>query len=244
MYYASGGSAYLLNDVYQFNKHPAYTHKSVQDYQNSGDAAKLERMNLQDIKPQSVNAFELGYYSTWKNFISYTNVANTPGTTDFTAFNDPNSYAIYNISYNNSFTVNTYGYAIGIGAELPKNFQVKGNFTSDFFRNRDSSQVNNFNTPNYKFNIEFGNTGYGPKQRYSFGTSLRYKPAYFYQIGFGSGTVPASAVIDAQVSYKLLAARSAIKLGATNLTNKYYRNGFGSPAIGGMYFLTFSYNVF
>jgi hypothetical protein len=176
LYFASGGSSYLLNDVYHFDKYPAYTHSSVEDYQQSGDVAKLQKMNLQDIKPQSVNAFELGdssliarkvlvdvlgYYSTWKNFIGYTNVANTPGTTDVNAFNDPNSYAVYNISYNNSYTVKTYGYAIGIGAELPSNFQVKGNYSADYFRNVDSSQVNNFNTPNYKFNIEFGNTGFG-----------------------------------------------------------------------------------
>ncbi|MBZ5855745.1 TonB-dependent receptor [Flavihumibacter profundi] len=258
-YYSSGGSSYLLNDVYHFDQYPAYTYTSVQDYQNSGDINKLEKINLQDIKPQSVNAFELGYssliakkilvdvlgyYSTWKNFIGYTNVANTPGTTDVNAFNDPNKYAIYNISYNNSYTVNTYGYAIGIGADLSSNFLIKGNFTSDYFKNRDSSQVNNFNTPNYKFNIEFGNTGFGPKQRFSFGTTFRYKPAFFYQVGFGSGTVPASAVFDAMVSYKLIEARSFIKLGATNLTNKYYRNGFGNPAIGGMYFVTYAYNVF
>lgn len=259
LYYASGGSSYLLNDVYQFSRYPAYTYKSVQEFQASGDAGSLQKINLQDIKPQSVNAFELGYssligkrvlldllgyFSTWKNFIGYTNVANTPGTTDVNAFNDPNAYAIYNISYNNSYTVNTYGYAIGIAADLSRNFMAKANFTSDYFQNKDSSQVNNFNTPNFKINFEFGNSGFGPRKRYSFGTTLRYRPAYFYQIGFASGTVAASAVLDAQISYKLFKARSSVKLGGTNLTNKYYRNGFGSPAIGGMYYITFAYNVF
>ena len=32
--------------------------------------------------------------------------------------------------------------------------------------------------------------------------------------------------------------------GATNLTNKYYYTGFGSPGIGGVYYATFAYNVF
>ena len=51
-------------------------------------------------------------------------------------------------------------------------------------------------------------------------------------------------MLDAQVSCKLLKARSRIKLGATNLTNKYYYTGFGSPGIGGVYYATFAYNVF
>ncbi len=50
--------------------------------------------------------------------------------------------------------------------------------------------------------------------------------------------------LDAQFSYKLIKAHSKIKIGATNLTNRYYYTGFGSPAIGGVYYVTFAYNVF
>lgn len=259
LYFASGGSKLLLNDYYHFDQYPAYTYSSVTKFQSSGKPEDLVPLVLQDIKPQSVNSFELGYasliarkvlvdvlgyYSTWENFLGYTNVANTPGTTDVNAFNDPNSYAVYNISYNNAYKVNTYGYAASISVNFGQNFLGKFNFTSDYFKNRDNSQVNNFNTPNYKFNIDFGNSGFGKKEQFAFNTTLRYKPSYFYVIGFANGTIPASTVIDAQVTYKLFKAHSAIKIGSTNLTNKYYRTGFGSPAIGGMYYATFSYNVF
>ncbi|NSL87594.1 TonB-dependent receptor plug domain-containing protein [Chitinophaga sp. Mgbs1] len=257
--FASGGSSRLLNGVYQFDRYPAYTLASVTKYQQSNNPADLEKFALSDIKPQSVDAFELGYssliakcvlidvlgyYSTWKNFIGYVNVANTPGTDDPAAFKDHSTYMSYNIAYNGAEKVNTYGYAASIGLELPYHFQAKVNFSSDFLKNRNNSQVNNFNTPNYKFNIDLGNTGFGNKERYSFSTTFRYRPGYFYQIGFASGMVPASAVIDAQVSYRLLQAHSRIKLGATNITNTYYRTGFGSPAIGGMYYVSFAYNVF
>ncbi len=91
--FASGGSARLLYGEYGFDKYPAYTLTSVQEYQQSNDPSKLKKFQLSDIKPQSVDAFELGYsalisnvvlidvlgyYSTWKNFIGYVNVANTP----------------------------------------------------------------------------------------------------------------------------------------------------------------------
>ncbi|NIG54167.1 TonB-dependent receptor [Chitinophaga sp. Cy-1792] len=257
--FASGGSTRLLNGVYHFDQYPAYTLTSVQAYQRTERADSLEKFVPKDIMPQSVDAFELGYsaliggkvlidvlgyYSTWKNFIGYTNVANTPGTTDVTAFKDHSTYVQYNIAYNGAEKVNTYGYAASISFDLSHHFLAKANFSSDFLKNRNNSQINNFNTPNYKFNIDFGNEGFGKKERFSFNTTFRYRPGYYYQIGFASGNVAASAVLDAQISYKLVQAHSRIKLGATNLTNTYYRTGFGSPAIGGMYYATFAYNVF
>ncbi|HVI47159.1 MAG TPA: carboxypeptidase-like regulatory domain-containing protein [Chitinophaga sp.] len=257
--FASGGSARLLNGVYQFEKYPAYLLSSVTKYQQSNNPADLQQFKLNDIRPQSVDAFELGYssliakcvlidvlgyYSTWKNFIGYVNVANTPGTDDPAAFKDHRTYVSYNIAYNGAEKVNTYGYAASVSVDMSHHFLAKVNFSSDFLQNKNNSQVNNFNTPNYKFNIDFGNTGFGKKERYSFNTTFRYRPGYYYQIGFASGTVPAAAVIDAQFSYRLLQAHSTIKLGATNITNKYYRTGFGSPAIGGLYYITFAYNVF
>ncbi len=32
------------------------------------------------------------------------------------------------------------------------------------------------NTPHYHINMEFGNSGFGKKQRWAFNTALRYKP--------------------------------------------------------------------
>ena len=60
----------------------------------------------------------------------------------------------------------------------------------------------------------------------------------------GEGTVPSSAVIDAQISYKLLKAHSGIRLGGTNITNKYYSTGIANPMIGATYYVTFAYNIF
>jgi len=83
------------------------------------------------------------------------------------------------------------------------------------------------------------------KQVWSFNTSLRYKPGYHYVVsgGLASGEVPSSAVIDAQISYKLIKARSGIRLGATNITNKYYSTGIANPRIGAVYYVTYAYNI-
>ncbi|MEJ1242270.1 carboxypeptidase-like regulatory domain-containing protein [Chryseolinea sp. T2] len=259
--FSAGGSSYLLNGTYHFDQYAPYTLKSVEAYQESGDPADLKKYIVNDIKPQSANSFELGYaavlgkrvlidvlgyYATWQDFVSYTDVANTPGTQDPTAFQDPSTYVKYNIAYNNSESVNTYGYAASVNVDLTKNFMAKVNYYSDHIRNNDDEGVTRFNTPNYHINLEFGNTGFGKKKEFSFNTTLRYKPGYFYQVagGLGQGTVPASTVIDAYVGYKVIKAHSTIKLGATNLTNKYYSTGIANPMIGGMYYISLGYNVF
>jgi hypothetical protein len=259
--FSAGGSSYLLNGTYHFDQYAPYTLKSVEAYQKSGDPADLQKFIVNDIKPQSANSFELGYaavlgkrvlvdvlgyYATWQNFVSYTDVANTPGTQDPNAFLDPGTYVKYNIAYNVSEAVNTFGYAASVNLDLTKGFMAKVNYYSDHIRNHNNEGVTRFNTPTYHINLEFGNTGFGKKKEFMFNTTLRYKPGYFYQVagGLGQGTVPSSAVIDAFVGYKVMKAHSTIKLGATNLTNKYYSTGIANPMIGGMYYISLGYNVF
>lgn len=259
--YSSGGSDLLLNGTYHFDQYPPYSLESVYKFQETHDPADLVPYTFKDIQPQSVNAFELGYaaligkrvlidvlgyYSTWENFIGYANVANTPGTKDPTAFLNPDTYITYNIAFNGAEKVNTYGYAASISVDLSHNFLAKANFYSDYLKNRNNSQINNFNTPNYHLNMDFGNSGFGKRQQWSFNTTLRYKPGYFYVVsgGLASGTVPASTVIDAQISYKLIKARSGIRIGGTNITNKYYSTGIANPKIGAVYYVTYAYNIF
>lgn len=259
--YSAGGSSYLLNGTYHFDQFAPYTLKSVQQYQETGDQTVLKKYVVNDIKPQSANSFELGYaavlakrvlvdvlgyYAKWEDFIGYTDVANTPGTQDPSAFLDNSTYVKYNIAYNVPTTVNTFGYAASVGVDLTKNFMAKVNYYSDHIKNNDEEAVTRFNTPNYHINFEFGNSGFGKKKEFSFNTTLRYKPGYFYQVagGLGQGTVPSSTVIDASIGYKVIKAHSAIKLGATNLTNKYYSTGIANPMIGGLYYISLAYNVF
>lgn len=259
--YSSGGSDLLLNGHYHFDQYLPYTLASVQAYQRTGNPDSLKRFVYKDIKPESVNSFELGYatligkrvlldvlgyYSIWTNFIGYADVANTPGTSDPAAFNDHSTYVNYNIAFNGAQKVNTYGYAASVSVDLGHSFLFKMNYYSDYLKNRNNAQINNFNTPHYHFNTELGNSGFGKRKVWSFSTAMRYKPKYFYVVsgGLAQGTVPASAVIDAQVSYKLLKAHSGIRVGGTNILNQYYSTGIANPRIGAVYYVTYGYNIF
>lgn len=266
-YFDAGGSKMLLNDFYQFDRYQPYTIASINEYRSTKDASVLKVYDYKDIKPQSVNSFELGYaallggrvmidvlgyYSTWENFIDYAGVGNSPGTNDPTAFlgsRTNGDWTQYTIAVNGGQSVNTYGYAVSIDVDLGHNFMSKVNYYSDFMKNKNKNkelgEISNFNTPKYHVNMEFGNSGFGKKQVWSFSTALRYKPSYHYEVwgDLAQGTVPSSTVIDAQVSYKIIKARSGIRIGGTNITNKYYSTGMANPFIGAVYYISYAYNI-
>ena len=72
----------------------------------------------------------------------------------------------------------------------------------------------------------------------------RWVDTFMYEGTFAVGQVPSYSTVDAQVSYKLPKTKSIIKVGGTNILNKYYTNGFGNIQIGGLYYLSFGWNVF
>ena len=49
---------------------------------------------------------------------------------------------------------------------------------------------------------------------------------------FASGDLPAVNTVDAQISFKLPAIKSMIKIGGNNILNQYYYNRLGNPQIG------------
>ena len=50
------------------------------------------------------------------------------------------------------------------------------------------------------------------------------------------------STLDAQINVTLL-DKIQVKLGATNITNKYYYSFIGGPAIGGYYYLNVVYSL-
>ena len=55
---------------------------------------------------------------------------------------------------------------------------------------------------------------------------------------------PAFGTLDAQISMKIPhMTSSVIKIGASNLLNKYYVDAIGNANIGGLYYISFGYNI-
>ncbi len=127
---------------------------------------------------------------------------------------------------------------------LDHNFAISGNISTDHIHNPDSTFTTYFNTPKYRFNIGLSNSGFGYEKRFGFNIQYRWQDHYFTESDFKQGDVSAFGTLDAEISCKLPSVRSQIKLGATNLLDHYYITAYANPAIGGLYYVSYAYNVF
>ena len=158
-------------------------------------------------------------------------------------FSGSTSRAI-SVAINSAGKVTTYGFGASVDYLMPNNFVLNGNITTDRIKDVPQGFVSFFNAPNYRLILGFGNTGFGYQKRFGFRADMRNQDGYYFESDFRQGNIPGFTIIDAQVSYKFPKTRSMVKLGATNLTNKYYKTAFGNPEIGGLYYVSFGYNVF
>jgi outer membrane receptor protein involved in Fe transport len=230
---------------------PLYTATSVQ-------AGSPKTIASAQVKPESVNSFELGYkgllmdnkflidvygyYGQYQDFLSRTN---TVQVTNSVAITDP-SRILRNISIpvNAPEKVKTYGFGLSIDYRLPLNFTIGGNVASDVLKDVPADFTAYFNAPKYKANASFGNLGFGPEKRVGFNVAYRWQQSFFYQGDFANGQLPDVHTLDGQISVKLPKTKSIIKLGANNLLNQYYYNAIGNSQIGGLYYVSFGFNVY
>ncbi len=216
--------------------------------------------NPKDLKPESLSSFELGYkglmlqnkllvdvygyYGTYKDFLGRKVTVQKIGAGSIALSDTLNGYR-YSIPVNSTDKVKTYGFGLSIDYRLPMNFNVGANLSSDILKDVPSNFVAYFNAPKYKANASIGNSGFGPAKRLGFSVAYRYQGSFLYQGDFATGNLPAVHTLDAQISLKLPKAnKSILKLGATNLLNQYYYNAIGNSQIGGLYYVSFGYNIY
>jgi outer membrane receptor protein involved in Fe transport len=72
----------------------------------------------------------------------------------------------------------------------------------------------------------------------------RWQDKVDWQGTFAAGEIPAFGTLDAQVNYKIPSVKSVIKIGGSNILNKYYYSAFGNPRIGAIYYISLGYNIF
>ena len=57
-----------------------------------------------------------------------------------------------------------------------------------------------------------------------------------FENDFANGNIDAFSTLDAQVSYKILKNKAQLRIGGTNILNHYYKNAYGNPEVGGLYY--------
>lgn len=251
------GGMPILRDKYNFSSNPAYTLASLQAVAATGNPALLKIQTFEDFKPESMTSYEIGYKGLFGKKLlvdfyaymgKYTNfigdvrcVQSTTGSP--LGLLNANTRIIYSISSNLNQDVNTMGWGLSTEYMFPKNFYASANVYSDKIDDLPSDFISYFNTPKTRANISVGNNGFGCDNRVMFNVVVRTQAGMHYEGTFGVSDLPGYTTVDAMLGYKYPKIKSVLKIGATNLYNKYYRTGFGSPAVGGLYYVSFGYNI-
>ncbi len=101
---------------------------------------------------------------------------------------------------------------------------------------------NYFNSPENRYTVSLGN----PRLTARLGASIvfRWTDKMWYEQGTTAGDawLPSWSSLDAQASYKMPLLKSVIKVGGTNILNKYYAQGYGLAQIGGLYYLSITFD--
>lgn len=200
------------------------------------------------MKPESMRSFEIGYKSYIDKKLLIDAYAYFGRYTDFLGrivlIQPTRTSTPWSIVTNSDTKVNTWGAGISFDYKMAKNYFSFFNAYTDNLTNVPKGFQAGFNTPKYRLNAGLGNSGLGKKERIGFNVNLRWQDSFFWEGGgLADGTVKSYTTLDAQVNYKLPKIKSQIKLGGTNITNKYYQTGFGNPYIGGMYYVSLAYNI-
>jgi outer membrane receptor protein involved in Fe transport len=236
-----------LWEKYNLLNNPGYDPETVPP-----QGSNPTKVTYQQVKPESVSTFEVGYKSliankvlidvygywgTYQNFLSRRDVIQfpngTPGPT----------YTGFSVVVNSPEKVKTYGWGASVEWQLPANFTISANASSDKIKNVPSGFHAYFDVPSYRTVLSFANTGFGKQKLFGFNLIWRWQDGFFYENDFAQGDLPAYNTVDASISYKRPKIRSIFKLGATNVLNQYYRTAIGNPSIGGLYYISFAYNV-
>ncbi|WP_020606365.1 carboxypeptidase-like regulatory domain-containing protein [Spirosoma spitsbergense] len=263
--------AYLESDVKAFREgrisaeqlqNSSYTPSPIQTEQ-----LKTWEVGYKALLWNKLSVDALYFHSYYSGFISTQTVYQpTNGQlTDFTT----NAYRTLQISTNSSNDIFVDGWAIGGTYNISRGFTLSGNYAHQVgtvtLRNTQGAIINDnagnsivkrkmsdsevlkkgrnyFNSPENRYTVSLEN----PQLTTRLGAfvSFRWTDRMWYEQEITAGDVwlPSWSSLDAQVSYKMPLLKSVIKLGGTNILNKYYAQGYGLAQIGGLYYLSVTFD--
>jgi iron complex outermembrane receptor protein len=241
-----GGVPELI-DKYALNTNKGYTQSSVNKFKQSGLATDLQLYTFSKFKPESVQAYELGYkalhgnrflidayyfYNSYKNFISTLTLLQP--TVTVSPANPLGSARTISTIVNNPETVTAHGAAFGM--DYLGRYSFNSNVSYNKLNNSNDDFKSEFNTPTFHVNLGISNREILP--RTGFNINYRWQNKYDWSSTFAVGEVKAFSTLDAQINYKLPFYNALIKMGGSNILNKYYITSTGNPSVGGVYYIS------
>ncbi len=199
-----------------------------------------------EFKPESMQSFEAGYKGLMGERVLIDLYGYFGYYKDFLGRNalyQPATGEVFSTVVNSSTKVKTHGFGLGFDYQLPNNFSAFFNAYSDIITDVPSGFQSFFNTPKYRLNTGFANSGLGRSKNLGFNVMLHWQDAFMWDGELANGPVNAFSNVDAQISYKIPGIKSTIKLGGSNIFNHYYKNCYANPEIGGLYYISLGYNL-
>lgn len=236
----------------------SFSAASVQAFATTGDPTKLQIGNPKFAKPEKIRSFEIGYrgklkrmiidisifHNQYKDFISNVSVIaplyGEVGDNSLSIESIINGdFVAYQTFSNSAIDVSAFGGSIGIHSKVFGDFDLSGSYSfirQDFDKDKFPDFETNFNTPEHKMKVSFGNPNLF--KNLGFNIAWRWSDTYFWEAPFGDGDIPAFHVIDAQMNLRVPALKSTLKAGVTNLLGDEYFTAFGSGFIGSQYYVS------
>lgn len=241
-------------------------------YDANPDAFTTEKIKTWEIGYKTLLKnrffFDAFYYqSKYDDFIAAQNVIQS-ASGNVNDLKTPSSSKVYQVNFNNFNEIFVTGYGVGLEYALAKGYTLgfnyakqigeitlkdnlgnvrKDAFGADIVKRRMDDPVvsqagrNFFISPEDRFNITVGN----PKltEKIGFNVNYRWTSKMWVEQGNTQGDIwlPSWSSLDAAVSYKL-AKSLKVKVGGSNILNKYYAQGYGLAQIGGLYYVSLNYN--
>ncbi|MBI3884024.1 MAG: energy transducer TonB, partial [Sphingobacteriales bacterium] len=163
----------------------------------------------------------------------------TPASGGNTASKGQDRYRVYT---NATQTYVTYGSSLGVTYNFYKSFTISGNVSYNKINENKTADlfITGFNTPEWTTNLSFGNRAI--TKNFGFNIVYKWQDTYKWESPLVTGIVGAIHNIDAQVTYRVPAAKLSIKLGGTNLINYRHIEYAGGPTIGGLYYVALTFD--
>lgn len=213
------------------------------------------------MQPEHIKSLELGYkgifldarlkvdadfyYNKYNNFIAQIEM-NVPATSIIDSIpyylNNRSQQSRYRIYTNSKSIVYNLGGSFGL-SYLFGRYLIGGNASYAKLNRTDNGDgfEDGFNTPTWMTNFSF--SGDHVIGNFSFNITYKHQSSFYWQSFLVSGNVKPYGNIDAQANYQFVKEHLNVKIGATNLLNRYYNSFMGGPSIGGLYYTTVTYRL-
>lgn len=237
------------------------------------EAGIVQPEQMQQLKPEQVISFEVGYKtaikkvlyldavyynSVYRDFIGITKVVKprtSPQTNLFVAASQVNKSAqndVYFAHVNSHELVGIQGASLGYKWLMPMGSILSGNITwSDIRSDTNDPVAPGFNTPGFKSNLSLQNRKMDKMENnpgfrnIGFKVTWRYQSRYYWESTFGDGWLEPVSTFDLQFSINVNKPKSIVKLGAANFFNNKYAYSFGGSNIGVLYYVSYTIdNIF